>query len=75
MNAYLILVGLIPRHFEMIWIWSSVSYRCFVDVMGMPNEYDDDIDDFETRYEREPLLGSADGAGQNVSLMSVRCEV
>ena len=28
------------------------------------NEYDDDIDDLETRYEREPLLGSADGAGQ-----------
>ena len=36
MNAYLIPVGLIPRHFEIIWIWSSVSYRCFVDVIGMP---------------------------------------
>ena len=29
----------------------------------MKMKYDDDIVDLETRYEREPPLGSADGAG------------
>ena len=33
-------------------------------VYSYENEYDDDIDDLKTRYERESLLGSADGAGQ-----------